>query len=86
MSESAALRLAQVAQQGVARVSRSVALQQPVGSAERSAVGPKGYTRHRRRRNRLSPFSTEKLVYAALAFQRSTRFQQLWTNLFITSE
>jgi hypothetical protein len=33
-------------------------------------------------RNRLSPLSTEKLVYAGLTFQSSTRFQQLWTILW----
>jgi hypothetical protein len=35
-------------------------------------------------RNRVSPFSTEKLVYAALAFQCSTRFQQVWMSLWKT--
>ncbi len=31
-----------------------------------------------------SPFSTENLVYAAVTFHRSARFQQLWTVLLIT--
>ena len=34
-------------------------------------------------RNRLSPFSTEKVVYAVLTFRGCTRFQQLWISLLI---
>ncbi len=36
-------------------------------------------------RNRLSPFSTEKVVYAAVVFHCSTRFPHLWTTLWITN-
>jgi len=34
-------------------------------------------------RNRLSPFSTEKVVYAGFGFHSSARFQHLWTALWI---
>lgn len=37
------------------------------------------------RSKRLSPFSTENLVYAAVALHRSARFQQLWMTLLITT-
>jgi hypothetical protein len=36
-------------------------------------------------RNRLSPSSTENVVYAGLTFHGSTRFPQLCTNMCITS-
>jgi hypothetical protein len=39
-----------------------------------------GLTSHPR--NRVSPLSTEIVVYAGLAFQRSTRFPQLWKKLW----
>jgi hypothetical protein len=37
-------------------------------------------------RNRVSPFSTGNVVYAGLVLQRSTRFQQVWKNLWTTGD
>lgn len=67
------------------RAGPSMARRRPDGALVRAAPPPDGPPVPRPvcpLRNRLSPLSTESVVYAGFLFQRSPRFPQLWTFLW----